>query len=336
MTIKNKFYLGPIILFALICTFIPTSAQDEQPIIIAHRGASGYLPEHTLEAKVMAYAMGADYIEQDVVLTKDGVPIVIHDIHLEAVTDVAEVFPDRARPDGRYYAIDFDLAEIKQLKVTERIDPTTGEPVFSGRFPLENVVGFEIPTLAEEIVVIQGLNKSTGREVGIYPELKSPQFHLDEGQDIGAVVLALLRDYGYTAREDKVYVQCFDADYTRYLREKLGSDLKLVQLIGARDAQMASARGLDQIAEYADGIGPRMNWVATFNSAGEPMFTGLVEEAHARGLVVHPYTFRADALPDHVENIDRLFEIFFIGAGVDGVFTDQPDKAAAFWREMAG
>lgn len=320
--------IGIALAFAAL---LPASARDDtKPLVIAHRGASGYLPEHTLEAKAMAYAMGADYIEQDVVLTRDDVPIVIHDIVLDTVTDVAAVFPDRARGDGHFYAIDFTLAEIKQLKVHERINAAIGDTAFPARFPLEFVVGFEIPTLEEEIVMIQGLNRSTGRDVGIYPELKEPAFHQREGKDIGAIVLALLSDYGYTARADNIFVQCFDPAYTRYLREELGTDLKLVQLISAGQVNLAAPGGLAQVAEYADGIGPSMNLVLSFDGQGQAQVTPLVETAHALGLVVHPYTWRADALPANVTSFEQLLEATFTIAGVDGVFTDHTDQVVAF------
>jgi len=161
----------------------------EKKIVIAHRGACGYLPEHTLEAKAMAYGMGADYIEQDVVLTRDDRAVVLHDIHMDTVTDVAKAFPDRKREDGRYYAIDFTLDEIKKLHVTERMDLETGKPVFPGRFPAGKS-GFRVPTLEEEIELIQGLNKSTGKDVGIYPEIKSPAWHRSEGKDISKAAKA--------------------------------------------------------------------------------------------------------------------------------------------------
>jgi glycerophosphoryl diester phosphodiesterase len=111
------------------------------PIVIAHRGASGYLPEHTLAAKAMAHAMGAHFIEQDVVLSRDGTPIVLHDIHLDSTTDVAQAFPGRARDDGRYYAIDFDIEEIRELRVHERTHLGTGlgRAVYPGRFPVEEL-----------------------------------------------------------------------------------------------------------------------------------------------------------------------------------------------------
>ncbi|WP_269473276.1 glycerophosphodiester phosphodiesterase family protein [Kineobactrum salinum] len=146
----------------------------QAPIVIAHRGASGYLPEHTLAAKAMAHAMGADYIEQDVVLSSDGVPLVLHDIHLDTTTDVARRFPARARDDGRYYAIDFSLEEIRQLRVHERrAGATAGEAAFPHRFPLGPGM-MTVPTLAEEIDLIAGLDHSRGRRTGLYIELKAP------------------------------------------------------------------------------------------------------------------------------------------------------------------
>lgn len=145
-------------------------AQDAPQIVIAHRGASGYLPEHTLEAKAMAHAQGAHYIEQDLVLTKDDVPVVLHDIHIDTVTDVVEKFPTRKRDDGRYYALDFTLAELKTLRATERFNAVTGKQVYPNRFP-KGQGRFEIATLAEELQLIQGLNHSTGRVAGIYPEI---------------------------------------------------------------------------------------------------------------------------------------------------------------------
>ena len=151
-------------------------AQDK-PIVIAHRGACGYVPEHTLEAASMAHAMQVDFIEQDVVLSKDNIPVVLHDIHLDTVTDVAQKFPGRARSDGRFYAIDFALDEIKQLFVHERISLKTGKAVFPNRFDASKAL-FRVPTLEEEIELIKGLNAATGRDIGIYVEIKKPAWHL--------------------------------------------------------------------------------------------------------------------------------------------------------------
>ena len=162
-----------------------------RPIIIAHRGASGYLPEHTLATKALAHAMGADFLEQDVVLSRDGVPIVLHDIHLDSTTDVAQRFATRARADGRFYAIDFSLEEIRQLQVHERScrDASGAEvAVFPDRFPVDAGL-FRIPTLAEEIDLIAGLDRSRNCSTGLYVELKSPNWHEAEGQNLATVIL---------------------------------------------------------------------------------------------------------------------------------------------------
>ena len=152
---------------------------DTNTLVIAHRGACGYLPEHTLEAKAYAHALGADFIEQDVVATRDNQLIVLHDIHLEGVTNVADLYPDRHREDGRYYARDFELAEIRGLSAGERRGSDGITAAFPNRFPV-GVGNFRVPTLREEIKLIQGMNRSTGREAGIYPEIKSPGWHRDE------------------------------------------------------------------------------------------------------------------------------------------------------------
>jgi glycerophosphoryl diester phosphodiesterase len=315
-----------------------TDAAERRPIVVAHRGASGYLPEHTLAAKTLAFAMGADYIEQDVVLTKDDQPIVMHDIHLDTVTNVAEVFSDRQRSDGRYYAIDLTLDEIKRLRVHERIDLKTGRAVYPDRFPLGKA-SFRVPTLAEEVELIQGLNKSTGRDVGIYTEIKKPAWHWAEGRDISRIVLNTLQRYGYRTKQDKCYVQCFDPHETRRIRKELGCGLRLVQLIADNDwhgtdtdfDRLRTPAGIRQIAEYADGIGPWMPHVVRgVDESGKPILTDLVATAHANGLQVHPYTFRADALPDYADTFEQVLRIFFDEAHVDGIFTDFPDRAVSF------
>ena len=173
-------------------------------LIIAHRGASGYLPEHSLAAKAMAHAMNADYIEQDVVMTKDNHLVVLHDPYLDRVTDVMEVFPNRSRKvfgQQRWLAIDFTLQEIKQLKMTEgfSLEPNGGEKIsgYPSRFPLFKS-SFKVATLEEEIELIQGLNYSTGKNIGVYVEIKSPWFHRYEGKDISKLTLQVLKKYGYS------------------------------------------------------------------------------------------------------------------------------------------
>ena len=315
-------------------------AAAPQKIVIAHRGASGYLPEHTLPGIAAAHVVGADYVEPDVVLSRDGVPVVLHDIHVDSVTDVARRFADRKRADGRYYAIDFTLAELKQLQVTERFDPATGKVVFPGRFPQWRS-SFQIPTLEEELQLVQGMNKSRGKDVGVYPEIKAPAWHRQQGQDISRIVLDLLARNGYATKADKFYLQCFDFDETRRIRNELGFKGKLVQLLGENGAEsttdylrLRTPQGLDEVARVADGIGPAINHVVTGARGGPLRITDLVKDAHVRGLQVHAYTFRADALPEYAGSLEELLRIFLVQVGVDGVFTDQADRAVAFVHSL--
>ena len=312
-----------------------SGSANKTTVVIAHRGACGYLPEHTLEAKALAYGMGADYLEQDVVASRDDELVVLHDIHLDTVTDVAERFADRAREDGRFYARDFDIAELKTLNVHERRSEGGVTAVFPGRFPTTEG-RFSIATMAEEIVMIQGLNKATGRNIGIYPEVKSPAFHAEEGVDVSQLLLNMLKEFGYTDKEAPVYVQCFDAKEVLRLRNELGCQLKIVQLIGENDwgesdtdyDVLKTADGLRQIATVADAIGPWAEQLYTIAEIdGQPVSTGLVSRAHAAGLSVHPYTFRADALLPGFDTFAEMVEWFAATLSIDGLFTDFPDKA---------
>ena len=247
-----------------------------EPIVIAHRGASGYLPEHTLPAYAAAHAMGADYIEPDLVMTQDGVLICLHDIHLEGTTDVEQVFPGRAREDGRWYAADLTLAEIRQLEAHERTPR---------RFPQDRA-RFFVPTFAEMIELVQGMNAATGREAGIYPELKAPMWHTLQDLPMEETFLDVVRTYGYRGRDAKIFVQCFEAPPLLRLRE-LGCDLPMVQLLGSALSYATISAKYD-IPSYAQGLGPNKGIIEA-----DPAF---VARAHAQGLVVHPYTFRADAV----------------------------------------
>lgn len=316
-----------LIVLALLSMSVQAWAE---PLIIAHRGASGYLPEHTAEAKAAAHAMGADYIEQDVVLSQDGVAMVLHDIVLEQVSDVANRFPDRARADGKFYVIDFTAAEIQTLTIMERRSRRGDGAAFPKRFP-RGQGKFSVSTLAEEIALIQGLNASTGRSAGLYVELKDPAFHHAEGHDLAKIVLEVLAEHGLDGPDEKVFVQCFDWTETQRVRNELGFRGKLVQLIGENDwwdlpdtdfDWLRSAEGLSAIAEVGEGIGPRIQHV--LDEQGEP--TELVAMAHAAELAVHPYTFRADRLPDFAADFADLIERAE-RAGVDGLFTDFPDRA---------
>ena len=331
-----------------------TTANADDKVVIAHRGASGYLPEHTLPAKAMAFAQGADYLEQDLVMTKDDQLVVLHDHYLDRVTDVADRFPDRARKDGRYYAIDFTLAEIKSLKFSEGFTVENGKKVqtFPGRFPMGKS-DFRVHTFEEEIEFIQGLNHSTGKNIGLYPEIKAPWFHHQEGKDIATRVLEVLKKYGYTKKTDKIYLQCFAANELKRIRNelepKMGVDLKLVQLIAytkwneTEEQQpdgkwvnysydwMLEPGAMEKIAQYADGIGPDYHMlIADSSTNGHIIINGMVKEAHEHQLEVHPFTVRADQLPPYAKDVNELYDALYRQADVDGLFTDFPDKAVSY------
>ncbi len=309
--------------------------QATQPLIIAHRGASGYLPEHTLEAKAMAFGMGADYLEQDVVATRDDQLIVLHDIHLDRVTDVSERFPDRHRPDGRFYARDFDLGEIQSLRAWERLDGDGKYAVFPHRYPAKSGA-FRVPSLDEELGLIAGLNRSTGRTVGIYPEIKRPAWHQANGVDLGAKLLETLGRFGYRKPGDPVFVQCFDAREVERLRHELGCKLPLIQLIGKNAwqesdtdyDQLRTEEGMARVAKSADGIGPGLWQLYTLAEIdGQPVSSGLVSLAHSLDLAVHPYTLRVDQLPPGFESFEAAVQWFVETLSIDGLFTDFPDQA---------
>jgi len=288
--------------------------------VVAHRGASGYLPEHTLASKAMAHTMNADYIEQDLVLSKDDIPIVIHDILLDDVTNVLEKYPNRKREDGKYYVIDFTFEELKSLEVTERFDSKTGLQIYPNRFPKEKS-SFRLHSLQDEIELIQGLNKSTGKHIGIYPEIKNPEFHHKNGKDISKIVLGVLTNYGYNSKEDNCILQCFDTKELERIRKKLNSDLFLVQLMESSEQQSQ----LPHFASYADGIGPWYKHLISSKTTSGFSFTSLVEEAHKLNLVVHPYTFREDSL-DEFDSFQQMIDVIIYQAGADGGFTDFPDR----------
>jgi len=307
------------------------------PLVIAHRGASGYLPEHTLPAKALAYGQGADFLEQDVVATRDDELVVLHDIHLDTVTDVAERFPERAREDGRWYARDFSLEELRGLKVFERSAAGEDRAVYPGRFP-HRLGRFGIATLSEEVQMITGLNRASGRNVGIYPEIKKPAWHHAEGVDVAALMLEILAGLGYSKRSDNVYLQCFDPLESRRLRDELGTDLRIIQLLAdnawsesdADYSRMQTEAGLQEVAGYADGIGPWLRQLYEIAELdGHPIPTGLVERAHRVGLTVHAYTFRADELPPGFDTYAELVRWSVETAGIDGLFTDFPDITLA-------
>ncbi|MGV6987941.1 glycerophosphodiester phosphodiesterase [Testudinibacter sp. P80/BLE/0925] len=332
---------------------VPTSQTDK--LVIAHRGASGYLPEHTLESKALAFGQKADYLEQDLAMTKDNRLVVIHDHFLDGLTDVAKKFPQRARKDGRYYVADFTLKEIQSLEMTENFKEENGKQVqvYPDRFPLWQS-NFKIHTFEDEIEFIQGLEKSSGKKIGIYPEIKAPWLHHQEGKDIALETLKVLKKYGYTDKNSAVYLQTFDFNELKRIKTELlpqlGMDIKLVQLIAYTDwheTEEKNAAGkwvnydydwmfkpgaMTEVAKYADGVGP--GWYMLVDdkasTTGNIQYTPLVAEIAAQKLELHPYTVRKDALPPFFGNIDQMFDALLNQAGATGIFTDFPDLAVKF------
>lgn len=297
--------------------------SGKAPIVIAHRGASGYLPEHTLAAYELAIDLGADFIEPDLVITKDGHLVARHDRYLSTTTDVAErpEFADRRRigegHDGAdWFVEDFTLAEIKSLRARQG---------FPGR-DASTDGRLEIPTFAEVIELVRRKSGELGREIGLYPETKSPGYHARIGLDFVPPLLAALRDAGYRDRDDKVFIQSFEPEILKRLRPK--TKLRLVMLLFPRRELDPDAGptvpnvGLDEVAGFVDGIGPSKRLLV--GPDGKP--TGLVAAAHALGLEVHPWTFRDDRLPDGIAAPYDEYALFF-ELGVDGLFSDFPDTA---------
>jgi glycerophosphoryl diester phosphodiesterase len=312
---------GVIPLLVLLALAAPAVMPPNAPIVIAHRGASGYRPEHTLEGYTLAVEMGADFIEPDLVSTKDGVLIARHENEIGGTTDVADRFPDRKRTktvDGQsitgWFSEDFTLAEIKTLHARERL-PFRSH-AYDGKFL--------IPTFDEVIELAQKLGTARGRPVGIYPETKHPTYFRGIDLPLEEPLLASLAKHGWNKKESPVFIQSFEQDNLRALRPK--TTVRLVQLVNT--AALVNADGLKQIASYADGIGAEKSLVvpaAADGSLGTP--TDLVTRAHAAGLLVHVWTIRADRefLPAGYHS-DVLAEFAqFRQLGVDGVFTDFPD-----------
>ncbi|WP_177168885.1 glycerophosphodiester phosphodiesterase [Thalassotalea agarivorans] len=311
--------------------------------IIAHRGASGYLPEHTLEAKVLAHGLGADYIEQDLVLSKDNFLIVIHDLTLNATTNVAEKFPTKKRADGGYYVIDFTLAELKQLSVHAPVDKD-GNPKYPNRYAKRQPM-FKLHTFSEELALIDGLNQSTGKSVGIYPEIKAPWFHQKAGKDIALATVKVLMQFNYGRSDKKVFLQSFDPHALKRLKHQLlpkyGVTIPLVQLIAKTEwretqekvdgkwqnldySQLMTQKGLEDIARYAEGIGPWYPMLVDY-SDGNLQLSSFALSAKNQQLLIHPYTFRLEDVPSPFADYRAFLKYYLEQVNVDGYFTDFVD-----------
>jgi glycerophosphoryl diester phosphodiesterase len=281
-------------------------------------------------AKALAYGLGADFIEQDVVATKDHALVVLHDLYLDEVSDVAKRFAGKRRDDGHFYVVDFTLDELQTITLTERRNPGSSERRFPGRFRYD-IGGLNVVRLEDEIGLIAGLNASTGRHVGIYPEIKDPAWHAEAGIDLTALVHAALAAHGESL-SGPVFVQSFDAAAIRRLKTEFGSAFPLVQLLGREDAEslVASDTALDALIDYADGVGlPFDVLIEPEKSGGQPRATRLASRLGDTDILVHPYTMRRDqAPPGNVGYLDAL--AFLIHElKVDALFCDHPDDALA-------
>ena len=287
-------------------------------IVIGHRGAPAYRPEHTAGSYLLAVEMGADYIEPDLVFTRDGELVARHEPDITATTDVADHPEFASRRTTKtigghtttgWFTDDFTLAELKTLRAIERVPDLRPQNA-----ALDGV--WEIPTFQEVVDIARA------HGVGIYPETKHPTyFEQAHGFRHDEPLLGTLRSSGFDGPGAKVFIQSFEGGNLKRLRGE--TQLPLIRLIGAADAhdELVSARGLAEIATYADGVGPDKRLVPA-----EP--TGLVERAHRAGLLVHPFTFRPEN--GFVAGGDLAAELaWFYELGVDGVFADAPDAAVA-------
>lgn len=313
-----------------------------EPKVAAHRGASGYLPEHTLPAKTMAYAMNPDYIEQDVIMTKDGVLMVMHDPQLDTTTDVAKKFPGRSRADGKYYAADFTLPEIETLTVTERFDPATGKPVFSGRFPGDSGIEFRVPKFEDELKLIQGLNKSTGKNIGVYVEVKEPAFYAREGKDITQAVIDMLTKYGYNSPDANSILQIFDYDAVKAARDKgWKGELAMLVTKGGQHltddkqthAWLMTPEGMAEVAKYATIYAPGFTLLAQPDDKGGYKITELADLARKNGMKVHSWTLRKDQLWPGFKDTNQALDAAFKEIKLDGLFSDFPDTVVEYLQE---
>nr|WP_187471237.1 glycerophosphodiester phosphodiesterase family protein [Luteimonas viscosa] len=319
-----------------------------RPLLIAHRGASALLPEHTLAAYRRAIDDGADAIEPDLVMTRDGVLVARHENEIGGTTDVA-THPDfaarrtRRRIDGEWvegwFTEDFTLAELKTLRARERL-PGLRSTAHDGHYP--------VATLEEVIALADEASARLGRDIALVPETKHPSHFASIGLAMEDRLLAVLDAHAYTRRAP-VIIQSFESGNLRYLRERIGSrpNIRLLQLMlhvpagpagkkrGGHYAEMQTPAGLREVATYADIIGPSLR---SLGVSGERPRSTLVDDAHAAGLRVMPWTYRPENRflpPGHragdpgarneAGSIRQIRE--HVAAGIDGLFADDPAVA---------
>ena len=309
-------------------------------LVIAHRGASGERPEHTLAAYERAIDQGADYIEMDLVPTRDGVLVARHENELSGTTDVADRPEFAARLitreiDGQevtgWFSEDFTLAELRTLRARERLpELRPANAAFDGLYT--------VPTFAEVLALVKAKEAESGRRIGIYPEIKHPTYFAGIGHDLAAMLVAQLDAAGYNNAGDPVFIQSFEMDVLQRLSRM--TNLRLVQLMEAEGGpadrrdwlyeDMLTPRGLADLAEYVEAIGVDLRLVASAD--GRP--TNLIAEAHQAGLLVHGWTLRKENgfLPAMLRSSEddgaagnlAMLANLLRSAGIDGVFTDDP------------
>jgi glycerophosphoryl diester phosphodiesterase len=328
--------------------------ETARPLIIGHRGASGYRPEHTLASYELAARMGADYVEPDLVTTKDGVLVTRHEPEISGTTDVANHPEFTARRTTKsldgvdttgWFTEDFTLAELKTLRAVERLPQVRQEnTIFNGRY--------QVPTFQEVIDLVKRLSRELHRDIGIYPETKHPTYFRKQGRALEPKLVDALNRNGLNRPGAKVFVQSFEVSNLKALDRQLR--VPLVQLTSSTGApfdftdtgdprtyaDLVTPAGLREVATYADGIGPEKIQIIPRDAAGNLAApTTLVHDAHAAGLTLHPYTFRAEntflptnlrssADPNAYGNLFAELQAYF-AAGVDGVFTDNTDIGIA-------
>ncbi|ABD11799.1 glycerophosphoryl diester phosphodiesterase [Frankia casuarinae] len=325
--------------------------QRRPTLVIGHRGAAGYRPEHTLASYELAARLGADFVEPDLVSTRDGVLVCRHEPEIGGTTDVVAHPEFAARRTTKildgvattgWFTEDFTLAELKTLRAKERLPEVRPR---NTRYDGQS----EIPTFTELLDLRARLSRELGREIGVYPETKHPTYFAKAGLPLERRLLDILVRYGLNHRGAPVYVQSFETTNLCELRT-LGLRTASVQLLSATGApfdlvnagdprtyqDLSTLAGLWQIARYANGIGPDKLQIiprAGDGTLGTP--TSLVTDAHAAGLVVHPYTFRAENtfLPKDYQvganpsDLGRAVDeqVAYLKTGIDGLFTDQAD-----------
>jgi glycerophosphoryl diester phosphodiesterase len=278
-------------------------SERSAPLLIAHRGASAYAPEHTRESYALAVAQGADYVEQDLQVTKDGVLVCMHDPTLERTTNVEDVFPDRSTMAGgraRWYVNDFTLEEIERLDAGSWFNP---------RF-----TDARVPTWAEAVEI-------AGTRAGLFPELKDAGLYRERGIDVAALFIAAVEPMKLQPQakggRPRLIVQSFDEATLRALREKLPDVPRVLLLQPPNGLDALTPDGLKRVAAFATGLGPAKLYVEN-----EP---ALVRRIHLAGLTVIPYTFRSKSVGGRFSSVRDEMASFLFDVGVDGLFTDNPD-----------